>query len=153
MILAERNGNHEPATSTNLARDANAAAVQLDQLLHQRKSNPATLVRASAGALDAVKTFEQARNLFTRNASPSVAHGQFGSRIRQPERHFNLSLEGKLERVGEKIENHLFPHFAVYVNHLWKSGTLDDQSHPGALDGGTEYARELRGQTSQSVGA
>jgi hypothetical protein len=46
------------------------------------------------------------------------------------ERHLDLALEREFEGVGEKIENNLFPHLAIHISGLPKSGVLTTSRKP-----------------------
>ena len=61
------------AALAELALDRDRAAVQPDQLLHQRQADAGALVGAAARALDAVEALEQLRQLVGRDAGAGVA--------------------------------------------------------------------------------
>ena len=60
----------------DVARDRDAAAVQRDQLVHQRQPDARSLVRARARASHAVEALEHVRQLLGRDADAGVAHRQ-----------------------------------------------------------------------------
>ena len=72
MRRADGNRDGEACCLAHLALDAQLAAVQLDQLLHQRQADARSLVAAPALPLDAVEPLEDARQLVLRNADAGV---------------------------------------------------------------------------------
>ena len=77
MRAALRNRDGERGTFADRALHADRSAVQLDQLVDQRKTYAAALVAATASALDAVKTLEHARQSLGGNAGAGVPDAQF----------------------------------------------------------------------------
>ena len=75
MGPAERDRDGEGAARDRDALDIDRAAVQLDQLLHQREADAGAFMGAAARALDAVEALEEARELCRGNAGAGVADG------------------------------------------------------------------------------
>jgi hypothetical protein len=87
------------------------AAVQLDELLHEREADAGALVGAGAGALDAVEPFEDVRGGRRRGCRAGVADGRGRRRRRRcASAHVDLAGERELEGVGEEVEDDLLPH-------------------------------------------
>ena len=61
MRRAERDGHGECRAAADLAFDADGAAVQLDQFLHQREADAGAFERAALLAFDAMEALEQPR--------------------------------------------------------------------------------------------
>ena len=98
------------------------AAVQLDQLLHQREPDAGALVGAAARALDPVEALEEARQLGRGDADAGVAHRELDAApSAAPQRDRDLALEGELEGVGEQVQDDLLPHLAVDVDRLGRA--------------------------------
>ena len=88
------------------------AAVQRDQLLHQRQPDAGAFVGARPRALDAVEALEQARQLGSpgcrrRCRAPSAATRAVAARAARTR---DLALERELERVRQQVEDDLLPH-------------------------------------------
>jgi hypothetical protein len=71
---AARNAHHERGALAELALHCDRAAVELDQLLHQREADAAAFVAAAAHPLDAVEPLERARQLLRGNACARILH-------------------------------------------------------------------------------
>src|SRR5678815_677928 len=116
MSRAFPEAHAEGASAPEVALDGDGPAVRFDELVHERKTDAASLVRAAACAFDAVKTLEHLRQLVLGNAAPRVGDPQLHLRIALAERDLDTPLERELEGVGEEIENELLPHLRVDVD-------------------------------------
>src|SRR5262249_43110933 len=74
VSFAERDCHYERAAPADLTLDARRPAVQFHQLLDEREADARTFVSATAGALNAVETLEQLRQIFRIDADAGVAH-------------------------------------------------------------------------------
>ena len=134
-----------------LAVDRRRAAVQLDQLLHQRQPDAGALVRAAARALDAVEALEHARQLVGRDADAGVAHAA-ARRGRRPRAAGRRCVPSKreLERVGEQVEDDLLPHVAVDVDRLGQRRAVDDRdASPARSTARAEHAGQIGGERAR----
>ena len=138
----------EPAALALFAVDGDPAAVQPDQLLHQREPDAAAFDAAAAGAFDAMKAFEQPRQLLRRNAGAGVAHRDLGGAAVRTGPHLDrdFTLEGELERIGEKIEHDLLPHVAVDIDGFGQRGTVEAKPQAGPLHRRLERRSDIRRQ-------
>ena len=152
MCGSKWNRNDEPAASIKFAFDADSAAVQLHQLLHQGESDSASLIGTTIRPLHSMKSLEQPRNFIGRDARASVPHAHLD--VCAGAAHCDLDLAGKreLECVGEEIEDNLLPHLAIHVYRFGERRTIDDQPQSGAFDCGAEHAGEFRRQLRQIGG-
>jgi hypothetical protein len=97
----------------DFALDADAAAVEPDEFLHESEAYAAALMRSALLPLDAVETLKQQRQFVRRNtdtvsltvrrAVPSTSRNGDSDRPRKC----------KLESVGEKIEDDFLPHVTI----------------------------------------
>ncbi len=142
----------EPGPAVHLALDFHRAAVQPRQLLHEREADAAALEGPGAGVLDAVEPLEEVRQLLGGDARPGVAHGQPDAAALAPQPDLDFALEGELEGVREQVEDDLLPHLAVHVDRLAERRAVHDEPQPGALDGRTEDAAEVRRERGQVGG-
>src|SRR5882724_11675126 len=101
MRAPGRQGHHEHAALAFDARNAHRPAVQLDQLLHERKADPRSLEAASLRSLHAMKALEDVRYLRRRDPAAAVAHGQLDAIAARPEADGDLSGERELEGVRD----------------------------------------------------
>src|SRR6185437_5062777 len=85
MLGSERQRDLEDRAAARLALRADAAAMQSGELLNQCQTNAGTLVRATLGALDAVKSLEQTRQFVSGNASAGVHDLQQGAASLAPQ--------------------------------------------------------------------
>ena len=138
----------EPAALALFAVDGDPAAVQPDQLLHQREPDAAAFDAAAAGAFDAMKAFEQPRQLLRRNAGTGVAHRDLGGTAVRTGPHLDrdFTLEGELERIGEKIEHDLLPHVAVDIDGFGQRGAVEAKPQAGPLHRRLERRSDIRRQ-------
>jgi hypothetical protein len=113
MVRAQRHRDRERRAFVDDAVRCDRSAVQLDQLQHQREPDAAAFVRAPARVLDAVKAFEQARDVLGRDARARVAHAQLDARSALTQRDRDLAFERELERVRQQVQADLLPHVAV----------------------------------------
>ena len=115
------------------ALGGDGAAVQLDQLLHQRQPDAAALVGAAPCVLDPVEPLEQPGHLLGGDARAGVPHPQLGGRPGLPQRDGDLALEGELEGVGQEVEDDLLPHLPVHEDRLGQRRTVHHEPQPGPL--------------------
>jgi hypothetical protein len=52
----------------------------------------------------------------------------------RPQTHRDLAVERELERVGDKVEDNLFPHFAVDKDRRGQTGAVDHEAQPGLIN-------------------
>src|SRR5579871_295951 len=152
MAASERDADDERAAFTQSAFDADQSTMQLDELLHQGQPDAGSFVSAAAGVGYAMETFKQAGNRFRRNSDSGITHAKLGKISDAFETDFNLSLEGELEGVGDKVENDLLPHVAVDAHGFAKVGTVDNQFEPRLLGGRPIIAEKLRGKAGKIRG-
>ena len=143
MRVAERNANGERGPERFLAHDLDRSTVETDQLLNQRQTNSAPLVRTRARVRDAVESFEETRNLVRRNADAGIANDELGVCRVGAQRYRDLSFERVLERVGDEVENDLLPHLPVHVHRLSDGRSVDGECETRRVDGRLEVRREL----------
>ena len=146
----ERHPHDEFRPVLRLAGDPDGAAVQPDELLDQRQPDAGPLEGAAALTLDAMKPFEDPIELVRRNAHSGVFDDKLDGAVRcRSELDPDLALEGELERVGEKIEDELFPHVPVDVDGLVEGGAGDDEPQSGLVHGRAEVGGELGRESRQ----
>jgi len=141
----EGDRDREDAAVTDLALRAHRSAVQLGELADQREADAGALVAARPGAADPVETVEQQRLLLRGDADAGVAHREDGVAVRGEDPHDDPPGGGELDRVGEQVENDLFPHLAVDVDRLGQPRRVDPQLESGPLGGRPEGAGQPRG--------
>ncbi len=145
MLRSAPNANRDCGALVYDARNIDRPAVQLHQLVHERKPDARAFCRARVRSLTAVESLEHARQVCFGNSTTGVPHFQhdpFGLRA-EPNPHF--AAERELECVGDEVEDDLFPHVAVDEHGLRKLRALHDQLQLRALEGGAEQADEIRG--------
>jgi hypothetical protein len=91
----------------------------------------------------AVEAFEDVGQFFGGDTGSGVADGEHHVFAGGFEFDVNLSLQGVLECVGEKIEDDFFPHIAVNVDRLRQRMAVDSEAHAGAFNGGAEDAGKI----------
>ena len=88
--------------------------MQLDELLHQRQTDPRALVATALRALDAMEPVEDARQFVSRNAGAGIPHRQQHAGIARAVSDTETPpVERELERVGDEVQDDLFPHLAI----------------------------------------
>src|SRR6476659_1149061 len=110
MRSSEWEFDAEHRASIQFAGGIDRTSVQLDQLLHEGQPDARALNRPAAGALDAMESFKNPRELITRNARSGVPHAQdhavSGMHLFvHADR--DTALEGKFKRVAQQIEHNL----------------------------------------------
>ena len=143
VLVAEGQLHGEGGAVVELARDFDAAAVQLHELLHQCQADAGAFVAAATAVLQAVEALEHARERILGNAHAGVGHLQPQAVAQRVDRNHDLACERVLERVGEQVEHDLLPHVAVDPgpDGLGRHGHA--QAEACALAGGAEAAREV----------
>jgi hypothetical protein len=101
-------------------------------------------------ALDTIEPLKQVGQLGFRDADAAIAHRKLHRILNLSERYYDFTLKGVFECVGDKIQNDLLPHFTIDINRLGEPLAINNQSHAGALDGGTEHACQIHCQNAQS---
>src|SRR5262245_32261284 len=99
-----------------------------------------------------MKPLKEAWQFLLWNADAGIADHELGVLILLAEQDVDLADKGKLEGVGEQVEDDLLPHLAVYIDRLQKRGAINDQAQPGFLDHRAEHARQARRQRGQIGG-
>ena len=74
MARADGNRDRESSASTHLAFDAQLAAVQLDELVHEREADARSLVTAPVQPLHTMEPLEDTRQLGLRNTRASIVN-------------------------------------------------------------------------------
>src|SRR5215469_9116265 len=116
MLLAAWNRHRKHAALTERALHPHTAAVQFDQFLNECESDPGAFVRSGVSALDAMKALKHSLAMLLRDSHSCVADLQLHCAIHRSQCDRNLASKRELERIGQKIQNHLFPHVAVHEN-------------------------------------
>src|SRR5262245_17192119 len=87
-----------------------------------------------------MKSLEQTRQLRGRNSGTGIADRDLGGSAIRRRLHFDrdLARKGKLERIGQKIEDDLLPHVPIDEDRLrqWWAGDVEPQA--GAIERGTK---------------
>src|SRR5690349_24088304 len=83
------------------------------------------------------------RQLFSRNARPSIPYRKFHPRIALTNGNLNLPLKSKLESVRQQVEDNLFPQLAVHINRLVNSGAVDNEVEACPVHGGMKDTRKF----------
>ena len=104
--------------------------MHLHQLSHQRQADTAALVAPPPRILYAAESIKYAGKVRSgdsgsRYPSPEVLRLRRGAQVDT-----NLSVEGRLQSIGEKIENHLLPHLRVYIDRFRQGLAFHDQLSP-----------------------
>lgn len=69
-----------------------------------------------------MKAVEDVGQLLRRDADAGVFHREFGQSVTRTKLHADASAECVFERVGNQVENNLFPHVAVDVDRFGERG-------------------------------
>ncbi|GJE41573.1 hypothetical protein AEGHOMDF_0739 [Methylobacterium soli] len=143
VFAAQRQRDPEGAARARAALDADAAAVEMRQLLHQREADARALEAAPLRTRHPVEALEQARQLRLGNAGSGVAHRQAGLPVRRFQRHPDPAREGELEGIRDQVEDDLLPHLAVDEDRLGegRAGHVEAEARP--LRGRAEARGEL----------
>jgi hypothetical protein len=145
VVLAERHGHDERRAHVLAALHPDVAAVELDELAHEREADARSFVRARMHVPHALKALEELRQVGFRDADARISHAELDVAHVRAEPDLDLALERELERVREKVQNDLFPHVAVDKDGLRHGLAVDRERETHPLDRRTEHARELRG--------
>jgi hypothetical protein len=100
-------------------------------------------------SLDAMKAFEHAIAVFFGDSDAGIADPQLNRALHRFQRKRDRALERKLERVGQKVRDNLFPHVAVDVHHFTDGRAFNRQLQAGVLHRGAEHACDFRGDSGQ----
>ena len=79
MLFSEGETYNEDRAFPKLAFRTDRSPMELDQFMHQREPNTASLMCPAPGILNAVKTFEDARHFLGRDTHTSIPNSQFGA--------------------------------------------------------------------------
>src|SRR5689334_7692797 len=104
MMRAHGNPDAKRAAFAKLAFGTHVAAVQPDQLIHERQANSCSFMGTAARALYSPKALEHMRNLMFRNAGSRILHRQFRLIVRCRQADFNRSMKCELESIGEEVK-------------------------------------------------
>src|SRR5258708_5900934 len=110
-----------------LALDTDRSAMQRNQLLHQGKADPCSLMRARLRPFDPVKTFEQTRQLRFRDTDAGICYGKLCEVTAPPEPDGDAALERMLEGIREQVEHDLLPHLPVEVDRFGQRRAIHNQ--------------------------
>ena len=146
---AERDAHADRRAHAELALDGDRPAVQLDQLVDQRQSDPGALVRAPLDAAHSMEPVEQPGQLVLGDADAGVRDGQLGRRVDASQRHGDLAVEGELDRVREQVQDDLLPRVPIDVHRVVECRAVDAQAKPRALHDRSEHARDVAGLTRE----
>ena len=83
MSIAERHGHSKGRALVDRALDRDAAAVQLDEFLHQGEADATALVRSAPLPFNPVEALKQQRHFRCRNTNAGIADRQ-PRRCRRP---------------------------------------------------------------------
>ena len=128
------------------------AAVQPDQLLHQRQPDAAAL--AWCGPCAPSTRWKRSNSRGSSSAGmpvPVSRDRELGAGAARRAALTAISpVERELERVGEQVEDDLLPHVAVDVDRLGQRRAVDDVSvRPARSHGRAEVARQLGGERGE----
>ncbi len=151
LVLRQMGGaeRHRDREDTSLPQDTGRrqlAAMQLDELLHQRQANPGAFVAAALRALDTVEAIEDARQFLFGNAGTGIGNRHQHSAVDLAHRHGDAAGKRELESVGDEVEDDLFPHLAIDVHRNWQGRAVDDELEASLLHRGAERAGEIGGE-------
>src|SRR5690348_9248993 len=118
MRSAARERYREGAAMAQGALQAQLAAVQFHQFLHQSQSNAGSLVGSRPRILHSVKALKYPLLFFFRDTDARITDREFDRTIRSFQRDGDFAFECEFERVRKKIQDHLLPHLAIYINGL-----------------------------------
>ncbi len=85
-----------------------------NQFLNEGKANTCSFIRATLRAGNAMEPLKDLFKLVVWNTCSCIADGKFYMSCVGAQRHFNFSLEGELEGIGQQIQNDCFPHISIY---------------------------------------
>jgi hypothetical protein len=153
MGTAAGDPNLEGAALPRAALDRDPSSVQPHDVAHQGKADPRALVGPGARALHAVEALEEVRQLVGGNAGAGVPDPEEDRVSVQSEAHLDRARQGELERVGQEVEHHPFPHVTVDVDRLRQRRRVDLEPQPGAVERGAEARGEVRGEPGEVGGA
>src|SRR5512142_3329810 len=115
MGVAARDAHRERAASPRRTLHADLAAVQSDELLHQRQAYAGSFVCSGARVFNPVEALEDAALFGLRYAYAGVPYRQFITLSGGLQRDYDLAFKSELERVRQEIEDNLLPHLAIDV--------------------------------------
>src|ERR1700677_5115432 len=107
---------------------------------------------AAASIFDPVEAVKEPWKFLLRNPDASVLNSQFDMVIRRRQGDCNLAFEGKLEGVGDQIEDNLLPHVAIDKYRLRQLRAIQFEYQSGLFRRRPEYARQFDGNAARSVG-
>ncbi len=109
------------------ALEPDVAAMELDQLAHEREADAGTFVRPRAHVAYALEALEQLRQIGLGDTDARVADAELDALAARSQGHLDLAVERELESVREKIQDDLLPHVAVDVGRLVERLAIDDE--------------------------
>ena len=149
---AARDTDLEGGPVTGAALDRDPTPVQPHDVVHQGETNARALVRPRLRPLHPVEALEEVRQLVCGDAAAGVADPEERRVPLLPHAHLHRAREGELERVGQEVEHHPFPHVAVDVHGLGQRRSVDLEPQPRAVEGGPEARREVTGELCEIRG-
>ena len=151
MRVAERQRDREHGALPDDAVRADLAAMEPHQLLHEREADAAALEAAALRALHAVEALEKPGQLVLGDADAGIANldGRGLPVGGGADRNTDLAREGKLEGIGEQVQQNLLQHLAIDIDGLRKGRAIQHQPEPGLLDRRTEARRDAGGETGE----
>ncbi len=142
----------ERAARAGRAAHRDRAAVQRDQLVHEREPDAGALAGAPDRALHAVEPPEQQGNVVGRDADAGVPTDIGTSSVPPVRRRVIGAVEGELERVGEQVQHDPLPHLPVHGDHPGQRRAVHDELEPATLDRRRERGGDRAGQLAELGG-
>ena len=115
---AEGDLHAENRAAAFLALDRDLAAMNTHKFLNERQADPRAFERAAASPLYSVEALEQPGQFRLWNPIAGVRDFKHDLPGLTPQPNRDASGQRKLERVGKKVKDDLFPHLAVDISCL-----------------------------------
>ena len=137
MPSAKGDGNGEAGAFANLTLGINGTPMQPHKFLYECQTNSRAFVGSAFLAFDAMETLEQAWQFRCRNTGTRITHDKLGKTaiVRSLNADGEAAFEGKLERVGHKVEDDLLPHVAIDIDGFAKILAVNGVGQSGAFGG------------------
>ena len=149
VLVAEREPDGEGGACPLGALRGDGAAVQPDELAHQREPDAAALVGPGTRGGDAVKALEEPRHFRRGDTAAGIADPQHGVATLGPQRHADGAVEGELQGVAEQVEDDLLPHLPVDVDRGGQLGAVHLEGQAGPVHRRAEDAGQVGGEGGQ----
>src|SRR4051794_28363299 len=102
--------------------------MDLGDVRHQRQTDAGTFEATPLCTLHAMEAFEYPRQLALGNATARIPDRELHVITELGEAHLDLPRERKLERVGEQVQDELFPLQAIDVHGPRKGRAAHEQA-------------------------